>query len=238
MSEWLESLARRAEPPSSAVSRAVAVLREHIVAGQMEPGTFLRGEQLAEALMISRNTLREVLRVLEYEGLVIQEPNRGFYVRQLDFVELLDAYRVRELLLIAAINAPERRDVNLLDQVKLTIDEGEASQAAGDWIGVMTANLRFHKAMVGLLGSARLDLIMDRLAAELRLAFSRMRPAEDYLTPYVALNRRIYESVADGRRDQAIATVREYMTTSLDLARRAYDVENGVASAEPEAMPS
>lgn len=86
-------------PPESVTSqRIVATLREEILAGDIEPGTWLRQDDLAARLGVSRLPIREALRILESEGLAESMPNRGARVPALDLHEVNTLYQMRERL--------------------------------------------------------------------------------------------------------------------------------------------
>src|SRR5690348_2858352 len=72
-----------------------AYLRECILDGTLTPGTKLSQVTLAEQLGVSRTPLREVLRMLQEEGLVEIEPNQRTRVATLDPQELDDVYAAR-----------------------------------------------------------------------------------------------------------------------------------------------
>lgn len=83
-------------------------LRERIYAGDYAPGAILRQEHIAAEFGISRTPLREALRVLERDGLVIHLRS-GVRVASADLTRLIDAYAVREVLDgVAARFAAER----------------------------------------------------------------------------------------------------------------------------------
>jgi DNA-binding GntR family transcriptional regulator len=88
----LSSAAGALSPRREAVVRAV---RRAVVLGELKPGDKLREVKLAAALDVSRPTLREALNLLVQEGLLVQEPYRGFSVTQLDAAALRDIARTR-----------------------------------------------------------------------------------------------------------------------------------------------
>ena len=74
-----------AEGLSAVVARSLRdevedVLRQAIWRGDLRPGEHLDEAALAERLGVSRPPLREVIRTLEAEGLVVSRPRRGAYV--------------------------------------------------------------------------------------------------------------------------------------------------------------
>ncbi|PZX34496.1 putative transcriptional regulator, HTH GntR [Cupriavidus phytorum] len=95
--------------------RAYQQLRAAIQAGQLSPGTRLREVELAESLGLSRTPVREALSRLESEGLVVNEPNRGMMVTQLDASMVSELYVMREVLegTAAALAARHATDVEI-----------------------------------------------------------------------------------------------------------------------------
>lgn len=76
----------------------VQALRTAILARWYPGGAKLSDAELAEQLNVSRGTVRDALRHLTHEGLVINRPNRGYFVNQLDTTEVLDLLEMRALL--------------------------------------------------------------------------------------------------------------------------------------------
>ena len=87
----------RVVEPTTAI-RAATDLRHAILEGELAPGERLRAEALASRLGTSRTPVREALVMLEREGLVHLEPNRGAFVCTFDASDLLDLYEVRALI--------------------------------------------------------------------------------------------------------------------------------------------
>jgi DNA-binding GntR family transcriptional regulator len=83
------------EPLAQRVARE---LRERIYDGRYGPGTPVRQEAIAAELGVSRIPVREALRLLENEGLVVIRPHSGARVALLDFEECLQIYKIRERL--------------------------------------------------------------------------------------------------------------------------------------------
>ncbi len=80
-----------------------------------------------------------------------------------------------------------------------------------------TADLRFHRALAALAGSARIDTAMDRLLAELRLAFHEMPSPRHFHEPFVARNRAIAELLEKGDHAGAEAELTTYLTDARQL---------------------
>jgi DNA-binding GntR family transcriptional regulator len=79
-------------------TQAADMLREAILGGELAQGSRLNEVELAHTLNISRGSLREALRRLEADGLVVSEPNRGSHVVRVTTEDVLDTIRLRELI--------------------------------------------------------------------------------------------------------------------------------------------
>lgn len=97
---WPRSPART--PQREAV---VTAIRRAVVLGELKPGDKLREVKLAANLDVSRPTLREALNLLVQEGLLVQEPYRGFSVTELDATAIRDLARTRVPLDLIAVTA-------------------------------------------------------------------------------------------------------------------------------------
>src|SRR5690606_21958873 len=73
-------------------------LRRSIVSGELAPGQPIRQASIAQRLGVSRVALREALKTLEAEGQVVYQPHRGYSVAELSLRDLLEVYRMRQLL--------------------------------------------------------------------------------------------------------------------------------------------
>ena len=78
--------------------RVVEAIQKRILDGDLKPGDPLRQIPLSKEYGVSQSVIRESLQTLEQYGLVTGVDKLGFVVRKLDRQELIDAYRVREVL--------------------------------------------------------------------------------------------------------------------------------------------
>ena len=93
-------------------------LRQEILTGKLKPGERLMEIHLANKLGVSRTPIREAIRKLELEGLVIMIPRRGAEVAQITLKSLQDVMEVRRALDVLAIElACERMGQEELDSL-------------------------------------------------------------------------------------------------------------------------
>ncbi|WVT77858.1 GntR family transcriptional regulator (plasmid) [Sinorhizobium chiapasense] len=154
-------------------AKMAARIRTMLIEGRLAPGEKLSEQQIAADLEISRNTLREVFRLLASQGLLTHIPNRGVFVVAPDEAMVMDIYRVRRVIQKAAVQAASPGHPALARMGALA-DEADAATKAGDWKRVGAINLEFHRAMVELCDSPKLSECFDQVLAELRLVFHQL----------------------------------------------------------------
>ncbi|MBB5118284.1 GntR family transcriptional regulator [Streptomyces eurocidicus] len=201
----------------STAQRVADQLRDRIQGGGLPPGTQLSEEALGRDLGVSRNTLREAFRLLIHESLVVHRLNRGVFVRVPEAADVTDVYRVRAALETAGVRAAERAPWPLRQAVAEAVDRGERAAARGDWREVGSADLRFHRALAALSGSPRIDSAMDRLLAELRLAFHAMPSPRRFHEPFLPRNRALAGLLERGEYGRAEAELLTYLDDARQL---------------------
>jgi len=191
-------------------------MRERITDGSLAPGSRLPEDAVGSALGVSRNTLREAFRLLVHERLAVAEFNRGVFVRRLTHDDVVDLYRVRRLIECAAVRRAADATPDAIAAMRQAVADGEQAAVDGRWPEVGTANMRFHQAIVALVGSSRLDEHMRQVTAELRLAFHVMANPRAFHEPYLRRNRELAALIEAG--DGAAAA--QQLATYLDDAER------------------
>lgn len=147
--------------PPTAQEFVLAELRKAILTGQMPPGSPVRQDALAERLGVSRVPLREALRTLEGEGQVIYRPHRGYQVADLSLDDLLEVYRIRELLeteaTLRAVPLMSDDDLERLEQAEADIMRAAADD---DIVAMAAANRVFHFTVLEASGMPRLTRLV------------------------------------------------------------------------------
>ncbi|MEU0663447.1 GntR family transcriptional regulator [Streptomyces lavendulocolor] len=206
---------------TSTAERVADILRTRIAEGFFPPGTRLSEDSIGGALGVSRNTLREAFRLLTHERLLVHELNRGVFVRVLAVEDVVDIYRTRRLVERAVVHdlgEPPFR----LDGLVRAVTGGERDAREGNWAGVSTANIHFHRELVALAGSARMDELMRGVLAELRLVFHLVDDPRALHEPYLMRNREILDALEAGERGKAERLLVEYLDDSRDQLVRVY----------------
>lgn len=150
--------------PPTAQEAVLAELRRAIVEGELAPGTQIVQEALAERLGLSRVPIREALKILEGEGQVSYSPHRGYFVTELDLDELLEAYRIRQLLETeAATVAVPRLSEEVLARMEEAVEDMVRASSEGNIVAMTAANRRFHFAVIESSAMPRLIRLVRQL---------------------------------------------------------------------------
>ncbi|MDZ4134759.1 MAG: GntR family transcriptional regulator [Paracoccaceae bacterium] len=114
--------------------------------GDLDPGARLRETELAERLGISRTPVREAMRALEADGLVVHLPRQGASVRSLDYAEVMELYEMRAVLegTAARLAARSASDLELAELAALNQDLA----AAGTSQDAYEINRQFHLTLL------------------------------------------------------------------------------------------
>jgi DNA-binding GntR family transcriptional regulator len=139
--------------------------------------------------------------------------NRGVFVRVLTVEDVEDIYRTRSLVECAVVRGLGEPPY-ALEGLAEAVAEARRAAREGDWKGVSTGNIHFHRELVALAGSERTDELMRSVFAELRLAFHVVDDPRRLHEPYLARNKEILETLQAGERDRAEGLLRVYLDDS------------------------
>lgn len=215
----------------SLAGQTVEVLRELVLTGELPPGQRVNEVELAQRMHISRGPLREAIRHLTSEGLLVYVPHRGAHVREANLADLYALFELRAALECAAARfAAARRtpaDVARMQRVSIEsrrgFDEGRRFPYRLD--------LAFHGALLDAAGS-------PRIADQVRLVQQQvilLRSVQDVDPAHTHASMdehdELIAAVADGNEDRAarvmarhLDRVRDHMLDAL-AGHRATDPE-------------
>lgn len=158
--------------PTSVQKQAANKLRAAILAGVFQPGERLVEADLCERLGVSRPSVREALRSLEAEKLVVIVPNRGPLVPLITWNEAREIYQVRALLEgEAAAACAQYATPDIIKRMQVALTEFNKAEKAGDAVERINATSRFYEAMMDGCGNSVIRDILNGLMA--RITFMR-----------------------------------------------------------------
>lgn len=138
------------------------LLRSRIFAHELPPGSWIDEQAIAEQLGISRTPMREALKVLASEGLVVLKPRRGCYVAELSEQDLDEVFPVMALLESrCAYEAARKATDEDIVRLEALHTDLEAHATSGDADKFFAANDAFHSALQDIAGNGWLKHLID-----------------------------------------------------------------------------
>ena len=143
-------------------------LRQAILRGELKPGERLMEIALANRLGVSRTPVREAIRLLELEGLVIMIPRRGAQVAQITEQDLNDVLEVRLGLEELAVRfACERITDEEIKALGLAVKEFEKKMSNNELSAQAEADVKFHEIIYGATHNQRLVQIINNIREQM-----------------------------------------------------------------------
>src|SRR5882672_2615588 len=165
-----------------------------VVQGDYEPGDRILEDEIAGQLSISRTPVREALRRLEDEGILVHEPHRGMTVAKLDFQMVQELYSVRDLLEGAAAARAARYATDA--DMALLEDLAEREPLAARSSATMAAhNAQFHQAIYAAAHNRYLLKTLNVLANPLALLSKTAFSSVQRRAAAMAEHRRIFDAI-------------------------------------------
>ncbi|MBS3764628.1 MAG: GntR family transcriptional regulator [Planctomycetes bacterium] len=196
-------------------------IEEAILSGEFEPGSRLVQLALADEYDVSQSVIREALLELQQTGLVEKKKNLGFFVADIDFETLLEAYEIREMLEgLAARRCCQNISRKELKRLRQIAERTYELAGKGDFDEMIRSDREFHGAVID---AARND-ILKRLEESYRLfgmAVHAGRPTDDVHDEHLEM----VEAIERNEPDEAERIAREHVREAREEIRR--QSENG-----------
>jgi len=197
---------------SSTVDRVAEELHRALFDGDIEPGTPLREIALADAMGVSRSTIREALGVLVAEGLATRAPNRGVFVTELDPEAVRDVGRARAVVEVAGVRRWAEASEGARDGVRRALADFQAAASSQATPSELTAaHLAIHRSFAGLTESPRLIALADALYAEVRLGLAKVDRIRRNAADQVASHRSLLTLLERDDTDTAARELDEHL---------------------------
>jgi len=207
--------------PSELLSdRAYAALRDRLVALQIPPGAPIDEESLTGELGVGRTPVREAIRRLALEGLVVVYPRRGTFAAAINITSLTDLTDVRTVLEAhAAERAARLRDEDDRAAAARLIDDLRAAESSQR--SLIELDARVHRFVYRCSRNPYLEQDLDRyLNMSLRiwhLTWDRLPPLEQRVQEHCEL----LESIREGDAERAGRVARDHVRAFADEMRGA-----------------
>ena len=218
--------------PRTLVHQVIDALVAGASEGLILPGDRIIESELAMQLGVSRVPVREALRVLESQGIVVNEPYRGIRLTPVTPERIDQLIEVRVALettaALRAIRTGENNASNIA-ALESIVQQMDAMAARNDVYGFATADTSFHRSLCGFAGNAVLSDMWEMLARQMTIIFGLStlgKPMESIVEEH----RRLVAVFGSG---DARAMARE-LNEHIDVEIHKVDLENIIAKRRSE----
>ena len=204
-------------------------LRQAILKGELETGERLMEIQLAERLGVSRTPIREAIRKLELEGLVLMIPRKGAEVAKISARSLRDVLEVRRALEELAIElACQRMTEEDLGELQEAQDEFKKAIADGDAMRIAETDEHYHDVIYSGTQNAKLIQMLNNLREQMyRYRLEYIKDA-DKRKILILEHERVLKAIRDRKVAEAKEAMREHIDNQeITVARNITEKENG-----------
>jgi DNA-binding GntR family transcriptional regulator len=219
-------------------------LRQAIIVGELKSGAKLVETDLADQFHVSRGPIREALRELAREGLVLELPRRGTFVSAVGLTDLTEVYEVREgLESIAITKLVADATAEDLELLRIALEASEAAwksadakptPKSADYSRALAADSAFHREIVRIAGNGRMMTIYDQLMLQTELLIRTALEVNPTLrwSPPRPVHRDIYKGLVARDAERARQAVKNhYLHTKERLVARVNRSNNGAVEA-------
>lgn len=206
--------------PQTVHIQTATKLRDAILTGYFKPGARLVEANLCELMNVSRTSVREALRRLEAERLIVIIPNRGPSVAKISWEEAEQIYQVRAMLEgEAAAMFATRASRDDLKKMRAALDAFAEAAAENDAMGRLNATSQFYEVMLGGCGNQVIREMLDHLVARINFLRARSMSRPDRSRYSLAEMRRILSAIQKKDVDLARKAAVDHVNAACLAAR-------------------
>ena len=196
-------------------------LRQAILKGELKPGERLMEIALAERLGVSRTPIREAMRKLEQEGLVVMIPRRGAQVANITEKDLNDVLEVRIALENVAIEkACARMTEEEMRRLWLAAKEFEHTIAEGNLVKLAEADVAFHEVIYQASDNKRLIQVLNNMREQIyRYRVEYLKDENAYPT-LIQEHRKILELLDKHEKEKVIEVMKVHVEKQAKVVKQ------------------
>jgi DNA-binding GntR family transcriptional regulator len=197
-------------------------IKAMIVDRQLEPGTKIFQDKLAQDLGVSRTPLVNALKKLEHEGLVTAIPRRGFFVRVMSREEMIQVFELREVLEgLAARRAATRISDSQVQELKQFFEHFTLFDKTEDVQKYAEEDRQFHKYLIQIGGKELLSNILETYNV-LTFSYQGTQAGGLIRSPHETLkeHRAIIDAISERNPEKAEEAARKHLSNSAQRLRQ------------------
>ncbi len=192
-------------------------LRQAILRGELKPGERLMEIQLANKLGVSRTPIREAIRKLELEGLVLMIPRKGAEVAEITEKSLRDVLEVRRALEELAVElACEKITDVQIQELRDAAEEFRESLKEGDITRIAEADVKFHDVIYMATDNQKLIQLLNNLREQMYRYRVEYLKRSDFHQQLIDEHEEIIETIESGQKDRAVQVVCQHVDNQVE----------------------
>jgi len=200
-------------------------IREAIKSGKLKPGDRLIETVLAREMNIGRNAVREAIRYIEKEGLIVTTPFKGAQVVEMSKNDLKDIYDVRNALETLALNTlAVKIDIEKTRVLDAVVKEMKAVSKKGNLQAIIDVDLKFHRTLCELSENKVLLEAWSAISNRLRAFIANGDGLYGEDTPEVTLGTHypVFDAIKNSDFKLAVRILNEILERGYKMASRSY----------------
>ena len=193
-------------------------LRQAILRGELKPGERLMEIQIANKLGVSRTPIREAIRKLELEGLVLMIPRKGAEVAEITEKNMLDVLEVRRALEELAVKlACERITEEEIQELKDAADAFQKILSEKDITKIAEADEAFHDVIFKSTGNDRLIQLLNSLREQMYRYRLEYLKREEYHPQLLEEHQQIIDRITRKDQSEAAELIDRHIGNQVDV---------------------
>ena len=214
----------------SVADQVATLLRQRILDGEFRPGTQLQELPLASSLGVSRNTMREAIRILALEGLLRRSLHRGVAVSQLSLRDVKEIYQLRRMLELPAVLAASHPGPEILEELRAALESYEEAVRLRNWPRAVSHDLHFHSLMIRFHGNKRLETFYQNMIGELRVGMVLVDRTHDDPGALAPVHRKMCQLLSTGKLKPCAAILAQHLDDSEARLTRVMNEQGAIPS--------
>lgn len=188
-------------------------LKDMIVRGEFEPGSFLSERRLAAQLDMSKTPVRSAVERLAIEGLVLVSPQQGIVVADVSLSEIIDLFEIRTALeSFVAAQVAGTLTAERVRELYANVEQQYDASRGGDVVEHMRVDTAFHFLLCEFQGNHEITRVMWRMRDRLaRIIIGVLRQRPQRMFESVEEHRAIVDAIVAGDGTQAAESMKSHL---------------------------
>lgn len=192
-------------------------LRQAILRGELKPGERLMEIQLANKLGVSRTPIREAIRKLELEGLVLMIPRKGAEVADITEKSLRDVLEVRKVLEELSVQlACEKMTEDEIAELKVAAEEFKKALKSTDVTDIAEADVHFHDIIYTASGNQKLIQLLNNLREQMYRYRVEYLKEEAAYPKLIAEHEALIQCIKDREKEEAMKIMCRHIDNQVE----------------------